>query len=65
MDSEFYVYMDKKGIEYGVFINNSSGDDLYFNKNLPNNRKEIIKLLKITELIKPLAFTHLLKTQSC
>jgi Conserved hypothetical protein (DUF2461) len=46
MDSEFYVYMDKKGIEFGVFLNNTLGDDLYLSKNLPRYKKEIIKTFK-------------------
>ena len=33
-DSEFYVYIDKNGIECGLYINNSYGDELYFSKNL-------------------------------
>ena len=46
MDSEFYVYIDKKGIEYGVFLNNSFDEDLYFNQNLFSNRTEIMKTFK-------------------
>ncbi len=42
MDSEFYVYLDKSGIEYGIFINNSKGDELYFPQNLRRFKKEII-----------------------
>ncbi len=46
MDSEFYVYIDKKGIEYGVFLNNSIDDNLYFNQNLKTSRAEILKSFK-------------------
>jgi uncharacterized protein (TIGR02453 family) len=46
MDSEFYVYIDKKGIEYGLFLNNSIDDDLHLNSNLLAYRKEIIKTFK-------------------
>ncbi len=42
MDSEFYVYLDKSGISYGIFINNSNGDELYFNANFDRFNKEII-----------------------
>ncbi len=34
MDSEFYVYLDKNGIEYGLFLNNSHGDEFYFGTNI-------------------------------
>ena len=44
MDSEFYVYLDKNGIEYGLFINGTEGDELYFNQNLKTFRKEIINV---------------------
>lgn len=46
MDSEFYVYIDKKGIEYGVFLNNSIDNDLYFNQSISSHRTEIIKAFK-------------------
>jgi len=42
MDSEFYVYFDKTGISYGMFLNNAGGDDLYFNQNIKKFGKEII-----------------------
>ncbi len=41
MDSEFYVYFDKSGLVYGMFLNNSKGEGLYFNENLPKYKKEI------------------------
>jgi len=46
MDSEFYVYLDKSGISYGLFINNSSGDELYFNRNYERHKKEIVNACK-------------------
>ncbi|MGA7721222.1 MAG: DUF2461 family protein [Ignavibacteriaceae bacterium] len=46
MDSEFFVYFDKNGIEYGLFLNNSQDDDLYLNTNLPMLGKEIIECCK-------------------
>ncbi len=42
MDSEFFVYLDKTGIEYGLFLNNSKEKDLYFNQNLYLRKNEII-----------------------
>ncbi len=42
MDSEFFVYLDKNGIEYGIFINNTLGDNLSFNQNISTFKKEII-----------------------
>lgn len=50
MDSEFFVYFDKYGIEYGVFLNNSGGDELYLNNNLSKYRKEIIQTFNRYEL---------------
>ncbi len=41
LDSEFYVYLDKNGIEYGMFLNNTAGDDLYFGSSLARYKKEI------------------------
>ena len=42
MDSEFFVYFDKYGMQYGIFLNNSGGDDLYFNQNLSGFGRNII-----------------------
>lgn len=44
MDSEFYVYFDKEGISYGLFINNSDEQNLYFNRNIPKHKKNIIDI---------------------
>ena len=41
MDSEFYVYLDKTGLSYGIFINNSGGDELHFNSNFSRYKKDI------------------------
>ncbi len=45
-DSEFFLYIDKKGIEYGLFINNTLGKELFFNKNLPGHRDELTETFK-------------------
>ena len=42
MDSEFYVYITKDQIEYGLFLNNSPGEGLFFKQNLARYQKEII-----------------------
>ena len=46
MDSEFYVYFDKEGIDYGMFLNNTAGEELYFNQNLARYEKDIINIFK-------------------
>ena len=43
MDSEFFVYLDKTGIEYGLFLNNSKDQDLFFNQNISSKKDTIIK----------------------
>ncbi|OGU74510.1 MAG: hypothetical protein A2V93_08330 [Ignavibacteria bacterium RBG_16_34_14] len=49
-DSEFYIYIDKKGIEYGLFINNTLGNELYFNKNLPGHKDGLVETFRRLEL---------------
>ncbi len=49
-DSEFYIYIDQKGIEYGLFINNTLGNELYFNKNLPGHKVELLEIFKRFDL---------------
>ncbi len=41
LDSEFYVYFDKDGLEIGIFLNNKAGDQLFFKENLIKYSKEI------------------------
>ncbi len=43
MDSEFYVFLDKSGVTFGMFLNNTSGDEPYFNQNSKRFRNEIIE----------------------
>ncbi len=43
MDSEFYLYFDKQGADYGIFLNGEQGDELYFSRNLERYSKEIVK----------------------
>ena len=42
MDSEFYLYFDKHGADYGIFLNGENGDELFFSHNLERYPKEII-----------------------
>ena len=44
MDSEFYLYFDKTGIDFGLFLNNTEGEELYFKKNLNEYSNEIKNL---------------------
>lgn len=43
MDSEFYLYFDKSGASFGIFLNKENGEDLFFGQNLERYQKEIIK----------------------
>jgi hypothetical protein len=62
-DSEFYVYIDKNGIECGLYINNSYGDELYFSKNLPGHKEEIIDTFKRFDLNGKFNFYEMNKSQ--
>jgi uncharacterized protein (TIGR02453 family) len=44
MDSEFYLYFDKTGIDFGLFLNNTKGEELYFKKNIIEYENEIKKI---------------------
>lgn len=50
MDSEFYLYINKEGFTAGIFLNNSKGENLFFNNNLQNYKKEIIGVFKKFEI---------------
>ena len=50
MDSEFYLYFDKTGIDFGLFLNNTEGEELYFKKNLNEYKNEIINLFSSYKL---------------
>ena len=50
MDSEFYVYLDKTGLSYGLFINNTVGDNLHFTENISkfkNNVEDVFLKYKL------------------
>ncbi len=61
MDSEFFVYLDQSGIEYGIFINNTLGDGLLFNQNLSNHKKEIIECSERFKINNKFGFYELYK----
>jgi len=42
MDSEFYVYLDPESFDYGLFINNSEGEEFFFKTNIKRYRKEFV-----------------------
>ena len=46
MDSEFYLYFDKSGADYGIFLNAENGDNLYFSQNLEKYPAEIANTFK-------------------
>ncbi|HSP86838.1 MAG TPA: DUF2461 family protein [Ignavibacteriaceae bacterium] len=46
IDSEFFIHIDKNGIEYGLYINNTLGNELYFNKNLPGHKDELVEIFR-------------------
>lgn len=62
-DSEFYVYINKNGIECGLYINNSFGEELYFSKNLPGYKEEIIDTFKRFDLNSKFSFYEMNKSQ--
>lgn len=41
LDSEFYLYFSPDGAELGMFINNTSAENLFFKKNSDKFKKEI------------------------
>ncbi len=41
-DSEFFVYLDETGIEYGIFLNNTVENDLYLKQNLSAKKDQIV-----------------------
>ncbi len=46
MDSEFFLFFEPDDYELGFFINNCTGDNLYFKQNLSRYKKEIIDVCK-------------------
>lgn len=50
LDSEFYIYLDGKGLSYGLFINNSRGENLFFKENLAKNKNNLLTIFNEYEL---------------
>jgi len=59
MDSEFYVYMDPDNFDYGLFLNNSEGENFYLKKNLKRYRKEFISCIEKYKISKRFSFLEL------
>lgn len=63
-DSGFYIYLDKKGIECGLLINNTIGSELFFNKNLPGHKDELIDAFTRFDLNGKFNFYEMNKSQT-
>lgn len=61
MDSEFFVYFDKSGIQYGLFLNNTNEENLFFKQNLERHGKELEKVFEIYKLNNQFSLTELKK----
>jgi uncharacterized protein (TIGR02453 family) len=62
MDSEFYLYFDKQGADFGIFLNAEQGDELFFANNLKRYPQEIIEVFKKYRLNKKFDFHEFRKT---
>ncbi len=62
MDSEFYLYFDKNGADFGIFFNAEKGNELYFSENLVKYSKEIIKVFDNYKLNRVYDFHEFKKT---
>jgi len=61
LDSEFYLYFDKTGVQYGMFLNNSKEENLFFKKNLMIYEKEIAKVFSSYKLNNQFSLTEMKK----
>ncbi|MDP3149578.1 MAG: DUF2461 family protein [Ignavibacteria bacterium] len=61
LDSEFYVYFDKSGVQYGMFLNNSKEENLFLKKNLVAYEKEIDKVFSTYGLNNQYSLTEMKK----
>ena len=61
LDSEFYVYFDKSGVQYGMFLNNSKEENLFLKKNLVAYEKEIEKVFSGYKLNNQFSLTEMKK----
>lgn len=46
MDSEFYIYLDSKNVQIGLFLNNTTEPNLYFKKNLKRYSKQLLDVFE-------------------
>jgi len=63
MDNEFFVYLNETGIEYGIFLNNTSGDDLYFKQNISSMPDKIIYYCEKFRINNKFGFYELYKNE--
>jgi len=61
MDSEFYLYLDKEGISFGIFLNNTKGEDLYLEKNISSKQELLIGTFEKYGLNNKLRFAEINK----
>ncbi len=61
MDSEFFVYLDKNIVEYGLFINATKGEDLHFAENIITYEKDIKKVITKYKINKQFALSEIKK----
>ena len=61
LDSEFYLYFDKTGVQYGMFLNNSKEENLFFKKNLLTHEKGIEKVFSMYGLNNQFSLTEMKK----
>ncbi len=62
MDSEFYLYFDKQGADFGIFLNSEQGDELFFARNFKKYPKEIVRVFEKYGLNKKFDFHEFRKT---
>ncbi len=56
MDSEFFLYFDTCQTDLGIFLNNSTGDELFFNQNYKRYKKEIVNVFSEYKLNNKFSF---------
>jgi len=59
LDSEYFLYFDPYGTDLGIFLNNTIGDQLYFNQNLARYKGEIIKIFEEYNLNNKFSLHHM------
>ncbi|MCH7827218.1 MAG: DUF2461 family protein [Bacteroidetes bacterium] len=61
MDSEFFVYLSKNIVEYGLFINANKGDNLFFEENINSYEKDIKNVIVKYKINKNFALSEIKK----